>query len=193
MPNLLMGTGATSGIHLDLDDDGIVDTRIQLVQFTEFGRHGSDGNFFGDKPGFSFSITPILPYSKGLIENEKGVAVIKPGYLSDERDINLMLRALDFCINLTKINPLSEYVHEVMDLDLMRSNPKKYIAENIYSGHHLIGGAGDIVDSNFQVKGVSNLYICDASIFQEYVASNIHSSVILLADLFSRRFIDINK
>jgi hypothetical protein len=193
MPNLLMGTGATTGIQLDLDGDGKVDTRIHLVQFTESGRHGSDGNYFGSKPGFSFSITPILPYSKGVIENEKGVAVIKPGYLSDERDIDLMLRAIDFCINLTKINPLSECVQEIMDLDLIRTNPKKYIAENIYSGHHLIGGTGDIINSNFQVKSVSNLYICDASIFQEYVASNIHASVVLLADLFSRRFIDINK
>ena len=33
---LMKGTGASSGIHLDLDKDGIIDTRIQIVNFTEF-------------------------------------------------------------------------------------------------------------------------------------------------------------
>jgi len=31
---LMVGTGATSGVHLDLDGDGEVDTRIHVVQFT---------------------------------------------------------------------------------------------------------------------------------------------------------------
>lgn len=43
-PTLMKGTGATSAVHLDLDRDGEIDTRIQLVQFSETGRHGSDGS-----------------------------------------------------------------------------------------------------------------------------------------------------
>ena len=39
---LMKGTGATSAVHLDLDQDGEVDTRIQIVQFSETGRHGSE-------------------------------------------------------------------------------------------------------------------------------------------------------
>jgi len=36
------------------------------------------------------------------------------------------------------------------------------------------------------------LYVCDASVFSEYAASNIHSSVVLVADIFSKRFISMD-
>ena len=187
-PNLLRGTGATSGVHLDLDGDGKVDTRIQVVQFTESGRHGSDGKYFGGGPGFSLSITPINPYSKGKIAYKSGQLIVDPGYLSDRRDIDLLISALRFCTNLLRTEPLKNYIQEIVDLSSIESDPENYIMNNIYSGHHLIGGLGEAVDENFAVKGLKNLYVCDASVFQGYVASNIHSSVVLLADLFSRRF-----
>ena len=65
----MKGTGATSAAHLDLDGDGEVDTRIQIVQFNESGRYGSGGKLFStSKPGFSISITAIKPRSKGSIK-----------------------------------------------------------------------------------------------------------------------------
>lgn len=192
-PNLLRGTGATSGVHLDLDGDGRVDTRIQVVQFTETGRHGSDGKYFGSNPGFSLSITPINPHSKGKIKKLGDSFIIEPGYLIDRHDMVLLVKALNFCINLLKTSPLCDYVKEIVGLKEMQINPEKYIEDNIFSGHHLIGGAQNIVTSNFLVEGFENLYICDASIFSGYAASNIHSSVVLMADIFSTRFISENK
>jgi len=187
-PNLLRGTGATSGVHLDLDGDGIVDTRIQVVQFTESGRHGSDGKYFGSEPGFSLSITPINPYSKGEMILKNGNLIVNPGYLSDQRDIDLLIRALHFCINLLSTEPISGYVQKIVDLHYIQSDPRGYIMDNVYSGHHLIGGLGDAVDSDFLLRGSGNLFVCDASVLKQYPASNIHSSVVLLADLFSNRF-----
>ena len=191
-PTILSGTGATSGVHLDLNGDGRVDVRVQVLQFTESGRHGSDGRYFGNMPGFSLSITPIQPFSKGLMGLRDGNFFVDPGYLNDDRDIDLLISALNYCLNLLGMEPLNGYVQEIIGEELIRSDPKKYILENIYSGHHLIGGLGQMVDENFRVKGLESLYVCDASVFQEYAASNIHSSVVLLADLFSRRFIKIN-
>lgn len=192
MPNLLRGTGATSGVHLDLDGDGLVDVRIQVVQFTESGRHGSDGRYFGDNPGFSLSITPINPYSKGKIDIVDGKVIIDPDYLSDERDVNLLVKSLEFGLNLLRTEPITSYVKEIVSLQEIQSNPRKYIEENFFSGHHLIGGVGDKLDENFKLKNYSNLYACDASVFQEYPASNIHSSVVLLADIFAKKFIANN-
>jgi len=62
----------------------------------------------------------------------------------------------------------------------------------MYSGHHLIGGLQDAVDANFEVYNTDGLYVCDASIFDRYVASNIHSSVVLIADLFAKKFVKRN-
>lgn len=187
-PTLMVGTGATSGAHLDLNGDGNVDTRIQVVQFTETGRHGSDGKYFSDEPGFSLSITPINPVSKGRIKLERGQIVVEPLYLSDEIDMELIKLSLSYCIKLLHSDPLIGTVKEVICKQLLEADPEKYINENIFSGHHLIGGAQDAVDSDFKVDGVSNLYICDASVLNQYAASNIHSSVVLIADIFSKKF-----
>lgn len=190
-PTLMMGTGATSAVHLDLDGDGEVDTRIQVVQFTETGRHGSDGRYFDAEPGFSFSITPIHPESRGTIALWGDGAQIKPNYLAARKDIELLKAALTYCLALLSSSPLSGLVKIVLNQSQIESDPEKYIRDNIFSGHHLTGGAQDAVDQNFKVKGVDGLYVCDASIVDGYAASNIHSSVVLIADIFSQRFLSL--
>jgi len=191
---LLKTTGASSAAYLDLDKDGIIDTKIQILQFTESGRLGSDGsnNLFDTKPGFSIAITLINPKSKGMIELHNSKPSIVPNYLADENDINLLGLALKYCIKLLSSRPLSDYVLEIIDKDDILSDPKKYIFNNIYSGYHLIGGAHKSVNSDFKVKGTKNLFICDASVFKDHVASNSHASVVLLADIFSKKFIENN-
>lgn len=186
---LMVGTGATSGAHLDLDGDGVVDTRIQVVQFTESGRHGSDGKYFLDRPGFSLSITPIHPLSSGEIKVSGQGVTVDPNYLSQNKDVELLKLALSYCLRLLRTEPLSSFIQEIVSEDLINDDPEAYIRENFYSGHHLIGGAHDALGKNFDVKGVKGLYVCDASIFNAYSASNIHSSVVLIADIFSKRFI----
>ena len=191
IPTLMVGTGATSAAHLDLNGDGLVDTRIQIVQFTETGRHGSDGKYFHSEPGFSLSINPINPESKGNISLGPDGLNIKPDYLSNPRDIELLKAALTYCLTLLRSEPLSNYVKVILNQDQIENDPEAYIRNNIFSGHHLIGGAQDAVDQNFMVKGVGGLSICDASIFDGYAASNIHSSVVLIANIFSKRFLTL--
>ena len=191
IPTLMVGTGATSAAHLDLNGDGLVDTRIQIVQFTETGRHGSDGKYFHNEPGFSLSINPINPESKGSISLGPDGLNIKPNYLSNLDDIELLKTALDYCLTILRSEPLANYVKIILNQDQIKNDPEAYIRKNIFSGHHLIGGAQDAVDENFMVKGVSGLSICDASIFGGYAASNIHSSVVLMANIFSKRFLTL--
>ena len=191
---LMKGTGASSSVHLDLNGDGEVDTRIQVVQFSETGRHGSDGSFFSSsKPGFSLSITSINPKSKGKIIREGSNNVVNPLFLSSKADIELLKLALKFCLKLLRSNPINEHILKIEDEHNIENNPEEYITKNIFSGHHLIGGMQDAINANFQLKKTKGLYICDASIFDRYAASNIHSSVILIADIFSNKFIKNNK
>nr|WP_251823775.1 GMC oxidoreductase [Polynucleobacter paneuropaeus] len=191
-PTLMTGTGATSGVHLDLDGDGEVDTRIQVVQFTETGRHGSDGKYFRGESGFSLSITPINPLSKGSISLGKGGAIVNPSYLSRKEDMDILKLSLSFCLKLLDSEPLRNSIKEIISKNILERDPERYIYDNIFSGHHLIGGAYNAVDSDFEVKGVSGLYICDASVLSEYAASNIHSTVVLISDIFSKKFMSNN-
>ena len=194
MPTLMKGTGATSAAHLDLDNDGIIDTRIQIVQFSETGRHGSDGSFFSSsQPGFSISITVINPKSRGKITLDGEDVVVDPMYLSDAKDVEILEKALRFCLKLLKSTPISNHILTIEDQDVIENNPKKYIFDNIFSGAHLSGGTHNLVDSNFEVQGTKGLYVCDASIFNKYAASNMHSSVVLIADIFAKKFLINNK
>ncbi|MCB1144844.1 MAG: GMC family oxidoreductase, partial [Leptospiraceae bacterium] len=190
IPTVMRGTGATSAAYLDLDKDGSIDTRIQILQFSETGRHASKGSLFStSEPSFSISINAIHPESKGKLLFEKGKLEIDPKFLSSPKDIEILKSALRYCIELLKENPLNQHVLKIEDEELIESNPEKYIKDMMYSGHHLIGGLQDAIDSNFEVKGFKNLFVCDASIFDQYIASNIHSSVVLLSDLFGKKFI----
>jgi choline dehydrogenase-like flavoprotein len=191
---LMKGTGATSSVHLDLDKDGKIDTRIQIVQFSETGRHGSDGKFFStNKPGFSLSITTINPYSRGYINKKESTNIVNPMYLSSKKDIDLLKIALEFCLKILHSNPMSEHILKIEDEKTIIKDPSKYILNNIFSGHHLIGGTQKAINSKFEFKTTKRLYVCDASIFDRYAASNIHSSVVLIADVFSNKFITNNK
>ena len=192
--SLMKGTGASSSVHLDLNGDGIVDTRIQVVQFSETGRHGSDGNFFSsNKPGFSLSITTINPKSRGKILRDGSKSIVNPMFLSSKKDIELLKLALKFSLKLLRSSPINEHILKIEDENNIENNPEQYINNNIFSGHHLIGGTQNAINANFELKHTKGLYICDASIFDSYAASNIHSSVILIADIFSKNFIKNNK
>jgi|TARA_B100000767_G_C19769811_1_gene539362 hypothetical protein len=187
---LMRGTGATSAVHLDLDNDGKIDTRVQVVQFSETGRHGSDGKFFSSsQPGFSLSITAINPISKGSITLDESDTIVNPMFLSSKQDIDHLKLALKFCLKLLKSSPMDEHIFKIEDEESIENNPEKYIKNNIFSGHHLTGGTHDTLKPNFELKGISGLYVCDASVLKSYAASNIHSSVILIADIFSKKFI----
>lgn len=189
---VMRGTGATSAAYLDLDGDGAIDTRIQILQFAETSRHGHDnkGYLFGsNQPSFSISINAIHPESKGRISLEGDDSVVDPNFLSKEKDIEILKLALKYSIDLLKSEPISSYVLEIMDEEMMTNDPEKYIKDTMYSGHHLLAGLDQAIDENFEVIGTEGLYVCDASVFDRFVASNIHSSVVLLADLFAKKFI----
>jgi len=192
-PTVMRGTGATSAAYLDLDKDGEIDTRIQILQFAESGRHCSDGKMFGsDEPSFSISINAIHPESYGYIKLNGDTNIVDPNFLSASKDIDILKLALDYCFELLKSEPIKEHVLEIIDEEIIKKDPEKYIRDTMFSGHHLIGGLHNAVDSDFKVKNTEGLYVCDASIFDRYVASNIHSSVVLIADLFAKKFIRKN-
>ena len=190
---LMTGTGASSAAHLDLDNDGVIDTRIQIVQFYENGRHeGSEDLFSSSKPGFSISITSINPKSKGNITKDRGDINIDPMYLSLNEDLNLLKLALKFCLEVLRSEPICDHILNIEEESTIENSPNKYIVDNIFSGYHLIGGTSDVINSNFEVSNTKNLFICDASIFNKYCASNIHSSVVLISDIFAKSFISKN-
>jgi choline dehydrogenase-like flavoprotein len=156
---------------------------------------GSNGKLFSSNlPGFSISITKINPKSYGHIALKNSEVEMVPNYLKSEADIEHLKKALDFVLLLLETDPLCRIVERVENIDLIKSDPERYIQENGNSGYHLIGGCAHILGENFQVGQFNNLYVCDASAISEYPSPNIHSTVVILADLCSKKFAgQINK
>jgi choline dehydrogenase-like flavoprotein len=191
---LMNGTGATSSANLDIDNDDLIDTRVNLLNFSENGRLGSEGEIFKDKYGFSLSITPINPTSKGRIYLDHNEEIkLELNYANEIADREGLKKALNYCVKLLDTDPLKKYVLNIDLMDMIHNEVDKYIDENIYSGYHLIGGCQNVINKNFEVNGLVNLFVCDASILDEYVSSNIHSTVLILADLFARKFLNLKK
>ena len=186
-PSIMTGSGATSTMHVETDMSNNLISRINLLRFYESGRASSntDKYFNSSETGFSFSITLINPSSKGYIFDEK----VYPNYCSDKIDIEQMKSSINFVMSLLKKEPLKSYVSSIEQEEQILSNIEKYIQDNTYSGYHLINGCSDLIDNDFSLKGYRNLYICDASIFDSYVSSNINASILILADLFSNQYI----
>jgi choline dehydrogenase-like flavoprotein len=44
-----------------------------------------------------------------------------------------------------------------------------------------------LIDQDFKISRLGELYVCDASILADYTSSNIHSTVALLADMLARK------
>jgi hypothetical protein len=55
------------------------------------------------------------------------------------------------------INPINEHVLKIENEAEIQDNPEKYIKDNIFSGHHLIGGAHKAINSNFELIGTRGL------------------------------------
>ena len=188
---LMMGTGASSAAHLDIDGDGVVDTRIQMLNFSEIGRIGSNGELFSSsQPGFSISITVINPKSYGVIKHNPQGITVKPNYLSNEDDIEHLQKTLSFVINMLESDPFKAIVESIDQFETIKHKSRDYILANCYSGYHLIGGCSNLINDNFELSAIKNLYVCDASIMDEHVSSNIHAAVASLADMFSKNFIN---
>lgn len=187
--NLMNGTGATSAIQINTNYKNTADARINLLQFFETGRH-ENKNYFNSNPGFSLSITPVSSFSEGFMYlNKNGKSKFKFKYFKEKKDYYIVKKSLNFCIKLLENKNIKNYIKIIDNFRFIKKNPKNYILNNVYSGGHWIGGTSKIINSNFQVKNLKNFYICDASIFDFHVSSNIHSSIILIANLFSDKIL----
>ena len=98
--------------------------------------------------------------------------------------INLLMFCLDLLILSQSKNMLKKY-----KITILLKRTLLHNKNTVFSGHHLIGGCSNLIDENFELKGNPGVFICDASVFTDFVSSNIHAPVVLLSKLFSDKFI----
>lgn len=175
-------------------------------------------NSYFSKITFNNAVTilPIVlhPKSKGIVRlssnNPSDLPLVDPKYFSDEDDVDTILRGIDIIKKLlgTKsmndlgaslnMNPFPGCESHTFD---SRDYWVCYVRQLTLTTYHPAGtcrmGSKDdesvVVDYDFKVKGVNNLFVADASLFPTLPSGNINSAVALLAKIFSDRLLTYNK
>jgi choline dehydrogenase len=119
------------------------------------------------------TIAVLRPYSRGQIDLEK----IDHRLLSDERDREELYAGLELGRELAE--------HEaVRALGTPVTSP---VEETLGIYFHPVGTCSEVVDEDLRVRGLENLYVCDASVFETIPRANTHLPTLALAEELASR------
>ncbi|GEM11781.1 choline dehydrogenase [Rhodotorula toruloides] len=153
---------------------------------------------------FTMASTILHPHSNGSVKINSGsvwdMPLIDPGYLKDPRDAEVLLAGLRLIRRMSTTSPLSSYLLKPASpsmtpeefanaTDEQLLEHARETAETIY---HPIGSCkigprdeGGAIDPSLRVYGLSNVRVCDASVFPDAVSGHPVAAVIAIAEKFA--------
>ncbi len=147
--------------------------------------------------GHGFAISPVhlYPHSRGRLTlagpDAFAAPLIDPGLLSDERDIEPMMRALRLTRRFFAAESFRPYrATEVApgpkaadDAGLL-----EHLKNFAYTVHHQVGtcrmgsDSAAVVDPDLRVRGMEGLRVIDASVMPSIVGGNTNAVVVMIAE-----------
>jgi len=154
-------------------------------------------------PGITLNACLLRPKSHGWVrlasKNPDALPEIRTNFLSEEDDLETILKALRKLRSVFNREPLKHLIREealpgraVENDDDFKDYIRRF-AKTVYHpmGTCRIGAEGDnssVIDPDFNVKGVSGLKVIDASVFPGPVSGNTCMAVYALAKYACRKF-----
>ena len=143
--------------------------------------------------GFSCHVCLLRPKSVGTVKiastNPDDDPLIDPNYLSDDEDMEVMIKGYRKMMEIMNTEPLAQFnnVRNPINIDDDKAIESAIRArsDTIY---HPVGtckmGNDDmaVVDSNLKVKGVKNLRVVDASIMPTLIGGNTNAPAIMIGE-----------
>jgi choline dehydrogenase len=103
-------------------------------------------------------------------------------HLSDERDIEPVVRAVELARKLAATEPVASLVaRETLPGP---TQVEAYVRESARGYYHPVGtcAIGSVVDARLRVLGVDNLYVADASVMPTIPRANTHLTTLAIAE-----------
>ncbi|WP_336001203.1 GMC family oxidoreductase [Halorientalis halophila] len=145
--------------------------------------------------GFSIGATQVRPESRGRIALDSADPfddpVIDPRYLSDERDLEVLVEGIERSREIAQAAPLDEYRgDEVWPGEDVQTEDeiREHVRETAHTVYHPVGTCkmGDddaaVVDDRLRVHGVSGLRVVDASVMPTLTSGNTNAPTIAIAE-----------
>lgn len=149
---------------------------------------------FPKKSAFGIMVILIRPESRGFVglksANPLDAPLIQPNFLTDKRDLEILLLGMKKAKEVMKSQPLLEY--SIGDIYLPKkfddTNLIAHIKKSLETLYHPVGtckmGQDNmaVVDEKLKVRGISGLYIADASIMPTIISGNTNAASIMIGE-----------
>lgn len=146
------------------------------------------------------------PHSRGSVRVVSPDPHVLPeidlGYLSDRRDVELLVECIAGCWDLARTPRIAgrsssgPLLLEASDFGGRGTGVRRYLRATVDSAYNPAGTArmapaeaGGVVDPNGRVHGAQGLLVADASVFPTMVRANINLTVMLAAERISRALV----
>lgn len=145
----------------------------------------------------SIGVTPLHSQSRGSLRiSTSGQVEIDPNYLAESNDRDVFVRMIQWIRN----HPMHRTCELSIGDEILPGNKRQSddqvatsLARFATTLYHYIGTCSvgtdleTVCDPDFQVRGVSRLYVCDGSILPSQPCGNTQVSVMMIAHLLANR------
>ncbi|MGB7286250.1 MAG: GMC family oxidoreductase N-terminal domain-containing protein [Salaquimonas sp.] len=144
--------------------------------------------------GYSCHVCVLRPFSRGAVSLQSAdplaAPLIDPNYLSDERDLELLVKGAKLTRDILSSDAFEPYRHKELYLrgdesDAELAQDIRARADTIY---HPVGtckmgeDVNAVVDSHLKVPGIQGLRVVDASVMPTLIGGNTNAPTIMIAE-----------
>jgi len=147
--------------------------------------------------GYHIDVGFVQPKSKGDIKlasaNPKDAMLINPNYLSHEGDVATYVKGIKQALKITQtaaLKPYTDPATRTLKVNASDAEIIEYIRNGAQSIYHPVGTAKmgtdsdpmSVVNTKFQVQGIKNLRVADASVIPNLISGHTMAPTILVAE-----------
>ncbi len=144
--------------------------------------------------GYTILPTLLHPKSRGEVslrsKNPKDAPCIQPRFLSEESDLDTLVKGGKKAIAIMEQSPLKQH-RKALGLPLDRSSDTaliEHIKATVETVYHPVGtckmgtDAHAVVDEQLRVKGIQKLRVVDGSVMPTIVSGNTNAAIYMIAE-----------